>query len=84
MKKVIDGFPPMVDGSPVAFFCELYQEVNLKGSKTIPLIVEIKQQFIDDSCIKNIERLTVEYDPLARVGKSYTLLSEEITPPKIP
>ncbi|SFP97084.1 flavin reductase family protein [Hydrogenimonas thermophila] len=84
MKKLIDGFPPMVDGSPAAFFCELYQEVDLKGSKTIPLIVEIKQQFIDDSCIKDIERLMIDYEPLARVGKSYALLSKEITPPQIP
>jgi len=84
MKRVIDGFPPMVSDSPVAFFCELYQEVDLKESKTIPLIVEIKQQFIDDSCIKDSERLVIDYEPLARVGKSYALLSEEITPPKIP
>jgi len=84
MKRVIDDFPPMVSGSPVAFFCELYQEVDLKGSKTIPLIVEIKQQFIDDSCIKDRERLVIDYNPLARVGKNYALLSEEITPPKIP
>jgi len=84
MKRVIDGFPPIVNDSPVAFFCELYQEVDLKGSKTIPLIVEIKQQFIDDSCIKDKKRLVIDYAPLVRVGKSYALLSEEITPPNIP
>jgi len=84
IQHLIDGFPPMVEGSPVAFFCELYQEIDLKGSKTIPLIVEIKQQFIDESCIQDQERLAISYEPVARVGKSYALLSEEITPPKIP
>jgi len=84
MKKLVDGFPPMVDGSPSALFCELYQEIDLKGSKTIPLIIEIKQHFIDDSYIKDLDHLRVDYEPLARVGKSYALLSNEIAPPEIP
>jgi len=84
MKRVVDNFPPMAMGSPVAFFCELYQEVNLKGSKTIPLIVEIKQQFIDDSYIKDKKELIIDYNPLARIGKYYALLSKKISPPMIP
>jgi flavin reductase (DIM6/NTAB) family NADH-FMN oxidoreductase RutF len=84
VKRLADGFPPMVEGSPVAFFCELYQEVELKGSKTIPLIVEIEHQFVDDACITDKERLTIEFEPVARVGKSYALLGEEIVPPRIP
>ena len=31
-KYMVDEFPPMVDGSPVAFFCELYQEIDLNYS----------------------------------------------------
>lgn len=84
LKEAVEGFPPMVEGSPVAFFCELHQEIDLKGSKTIPLILEIKRQFVDDACITDRERLTIEFRPVARVGKSYVQLGEEIVPPDIP
>ncbi len=82
-KEVVEGFPPMVTGVPSAFFCEFYQEIDLKGSKTIPLIVEIKAQFIDDKIISDKEKITLDYAPVARVGKSYALLGKNITPPTI-
>ena len=84
LKNIVDGYPPMIKGVPVAFVCDLYSEVDLGQSKTIPLIVEIKQQFIDDAYIGDKERMTIDFDPLARVGKSYALLGEEITPPILP
>ncbi len=83
LKDVVDGFPPMIEGVPSAFFCEFYQEMELKGSKTIPLVVEIKEQYISDEIIVDKERITLDYEPLARVGKSYALLGKKITPPKI-
>jgi len=83
-KKIVEGFPPMVEGTPSAFFCELHQEIDLRGSKTIPLIVEIKEQFIDDAIISDTQRITLDYEPVARVGKSYALLGKKITPPTIP
>jgi len=83
-KKVLEGFPAMVEGVPSAFFCEFYQEIELKGSKTIPLVVEIKSQFIDDAIIADTKRINIEYEPLARVGKSYALLGKKITPPTLP
>ena len=82
-KDVLEGFPPMVKGVPSAFFCEFYQEIELKGSKTIPLVVEIKAQFIDDTIISDKEKITLDYAPVARVGKSYALLGKNITPPTI-
>ncbi len=83
-KEIVEGFPPMVTGVPSAFFCELYQEIDLKGSKTIPLVVEIKEQFIDDAVISDKEKLTLDFAPVARVGKSYALLGKNITPPALP
>jgi len=83
-QEVVDGFPPIVKGVPSAFFCELYQEIDLKGSKTIPLVVEIKAQYIDEKIITDTEKLTLDYEPVARVGKSYALLGKRINPPKIP
>ena len=82
-QEVVEGFPPMVSGVPSAFFCKFYQEIDLKGSKTIPLVVEIKAQFIDDKIISDTEKITLDYAPVARVGKSYALLGKNITPPTI-
>ncbi len=84
LEHIIDDYPPMIKGAPVAFICDLYSEVDLGESKTIPLIVEIKHQFIDDACISDKERMTIDFDAVARVGKSYALLGEEIDPPKTP
>ena len=82
-KDVVEEFPPMVAGVPSAFFCEFYQEIDLKGSKTIPLVVEIKAQFIDDAVLIDKENMTLKYEPIARVGKSYALLGKNITQPTI-
>jgi flavin reductase (DIM6/NTAB) family NADH-FMN oxidoreductase RutF len=83
LKDIKNTFPPMVDGVASAFFCEFYQEIELKGSKTIPLIVEIKEQYINDKILTDTDRITLDYEPVARVGKSYALLGKKITPPKI-
>ena len=82
-KEILKDFPPMVENVPSAFFCEFYQEIDLKGSKTIPLIVEIKAQFLDDKIITDKEKITIDFNPLARVGKSYATLGKSITPPDI-
>jgi len=83
--KVLEDFPPMVEGVPSAFFCTLHQEVDLKGSKTIPVILEIQQQYIADACVqKEDEKVTISFKPVARIGKKYAFLGEEIEPPKIP
>ena len=84
LRDVVDGFPPMIKGVVSAFFCEFYQEMELKGSKTIPLVVEIKEQYISDDIIVDKEKMILDYEPLARVGKSYALLGKKIPAPKIP
>jgi len=80
-QDIMDGFPPMVQDTPSAFFCELYQEIELQDSKTIPLIVEIKAQYIAQRLITDTQTLQWEYEPLARIGRSYALLGEKIQPP---
>ena len=82
--QMLKDFPPLIEGTPSAFFCELHQEIDLKGSKTIPLILEIKEQYIDDTIISDTQKITLDYEPLARVGKSYATLGKKITPPQIP
>jgi len=83
LRDVVADYPPMVEGVPSAFFCDFYQELELKDSKTIPLVVEIKEQYIDDSILSDREKITLDYEPVARVGKSYALLGKKITPPTI-
>ena len=83
-KKLYKDFPPMVKDIQVAYFCTLFQEVELKGSNTIPIIIEIKHMHIDDKIVTNKEKLYFEVDPIARVGKSYANMGEDITPPDIP
>ena len=83
-RRLVEGFPPMVAGVPVAFFCTLYREIELEGSKTIPLVLKIERQFVDDACIEDPERMTIDFDPLARVGTSYAKLGERLEAPEIP
>lgn len=79
-EHTLDGFPPMVKDVPVAFFCELYEEIKLGDSKTIPVILEIKTQYIAESHLTDAERMTIDFDPVARVGRSYKFLGETISP----
>lgn len=79
-----DGYPPMIKGVPTAYFCELNQEIDLGGGSTIPLILNLKQIFVDDEVIVDKEKLTIAFKPVARIGKSYAFLGEEIDAPMIP
>ena len=80
--KVIDeNFPPIVKDVPLAFFCHLHSEVELKGSKTIPLILEIKKEYAKDGVID--ENLRTNFKPIARVGGEYAFLCEPIKPPEM-
>lgn len=83
-QEMIEGFPPMPEGIKVAFFCEYLQEVDLKGSKTIPVIVEIKHLYLNNEIISDKEKITLEFSSIARVGRGYSTLDKSITAPEIP
>ncbi len=84
-KKIVEDFPPMIKTTPSAFFCTLHQEITLQGSKTIPLILEIKHQYIDKQYTTQEEdKITISFSPVVRIGKKYAFLGQEIQPPKIP
>ena len=83
-QDVIKGFPPMPKGIKIAFFCEYLQEVDLKGSKTIPVIVEIKHLYLDEKIISDTEKLSLTFSSIARVGRGYAKLNESIIAPEIP
>jgi len=71
--KKVEGFPPMIEDVSVAFFCELNQEIILEGSPTIPLILEIKQSFVDENPKK----------PISRVARTYAKIGEPLDAPTI-
>ena len=83
-KSVVEGYPPMIEGVPAAYFCDLNQEIDLGGGTTVPLVLNVKEIFIDDKNIKDRERLTISFKPVARIGKSYAFLGEEVDAPAIP
>jgi len=82
--SLLDGYPPMISTVPTAYFCELNQEIDLGGGSTIPLVLNVKQIFVDDEMIIDKERISISFKPVARIGKSYAFLGEEIKAPKIP
>ena len=83
-KEFIEGFPPMIEGVSCAYFCDFNQEVDLGGGSTIPLILNVKHIYVADEAITDKEKMTIEFNPVARIGKSYAFLDDEIAPPKIP
>jgi flavin reductase (DIM6/NTAB) family NADH-FMN oxidoreductase RutF len=84
MEKVLEGFPPIPKGIKVAFFCEYLQEVELKGSNTIPVIVEIKHLYLDDKIITDKKKINLAFSSIARVGRGYASLREDVETPEIP
>jgi len=83
-KTICDGYPPMIKGVPSAYFCDFNQEIDLGGGSTIPLVLNVREIYVDDNVITDKERVSINFDPVARIGKSYAFLGEEIPAPTIP
>jgi len=80
----VEEFPPMIENASVAYSCSLNQIVDLGESKTIPVIVNIENIFVDDKALESNEKPIVNFNPVARVAREYALLGEKIKAPKIP
>jgi len=83
-EQVFKDYPPMIKDVPSAYFCTLNQEIDLGGGSTIPLVLNVKQIFVKDTAITDAERLSISFDPVARIGKRYAFLGEEVESPSIP
>lgn len=83
-EQVFKDYPPMIKDVPSAYFCTLNQEIDLGGGSTIPLVLNVKQIFVKDTAITDVERLSISFDPVARIGKRYAFLGEEVEAPSIP
>ena len=83
--KENDTYPPRILSAPVAYYCELNQEIDLgENSRTIPLVLNVHQMFVDDTIITDEEHMSIDFNPVARIGKRYAFLGEEIDAPTIP
>ena len=80
-KKVLDNYPPIVDGVKSAIFCDFYKEIELEGSKTIPIILEVNSYFFEDNVID--EKLNINLNNIGRSGKEYLKDSIKVTPPTL-
>jgi len=78
-QKVLEGYPPMPAGIKAAMFGTYMQEVDLQGSQTIPVIIEIEHLYLDEAIISDPEKLKLEIDAVARMGGSYRLLGENVS-----
>ena len=83
-EEIFENYPAMIKDVPCAYFCDFNQEIDLGGGSTIPLVLNVKQIFVNDEVITDKQRMTIEFKPVARIGKSYAFLGEEIAPPVIP
>jgi flavin reductase (DIM6/NTAB) family NADH-FMN oxidoreductase RutF len=64
----IENFPPIINSSQSALFCEYYGEIDIP-SDTKPLILEIKKQFIRDDKID--DEMHIDLDNIGRVGATF-------------
>lgn len=83
-ESIFDKYPSIIKDVPCAYFCEFNQEIDLGEGSTIPVVLNVKQIYVKDKNITDKERITIEFNPVARIGKSYAFLGDEIAPPKIP
>ena len=70
---MLKGYPPMIASTKTALFCELFEELDI-GGKTIPVILKIDVQYIDDNIID--EKDNIRLDNIGRVGKSFAKIVE--------
>ena len=74
-KKVLEGFPPMVADAKCALFCEFVKTIDL-GNRYEPVILEIKQMYINDENIDENGHITLEN--IGRVGLEYLVDSTRV------
>lgn len=83
-ERMFEGYPPVIAGVPCAYVCDFNQEIDLGGGSTIPLILNVKQVYVNDKNITDKKRLSIAFKPVARIGRSYAFLGHEASAPMLP
>ena len=81
MEQILEGYPPVPKGIRTAMFGSYLQEVDLKGSQTVPVIIEVAHLYIDESIITDPEKLKLSFDAIARIGGEYRMLGDALPTP---
>ncbi len=72
-EHMVDGFPPIIRSTQSALFCEFYQQVDIPG-KTVPLILEIKKQYIEEGRLD--DRFHVHVENVGRAGVRFKAMAD--------
>jgi len=81
MEHMLEGYPPLPKGIKTAMFGSYLQEVDLKGSQTVPVIIEVAHLYINESIITDPEKLKLSFDAIARMGGEYRVLGDTLPTP---
>lgn len=68
-KEIFDNFPPMIKNATVAYTCTFNQLIDIGDAETQPIVLNVKNIYINDN---------KKLNPIARVGREYSLLSDRI------
>lgn len=71
-KRILEDYPPMIESSHSALFCDFYSKIDIPG-KTVPLVLELKFQYIQDERINEKNHITLEN--IARCGSYFKSMS---------
>ncbi len=83
-KELIKDFPPMIENSSVVYTCTFNQIIDLGDARTIPVILNVENIYIDDKNLETNPRVKVNFNPVARVAREYAFLTKRIKAPTIP
>ncbi len=75
--SILPDYPPVPTGIKAAMFGTYLQEMDLKGSATVPVVITIEHLFIDAAILTDPQSLALSLDTVARVGDHYTRLGSD-------
>jgi hypothetical protein len=64
---MVEGYPPVIGSSPIAYFCDFDQEIKLEGESAIPLLLRINEIFVHDKIITKSDSLRIKFDALGHI-----------------
>ena len=74
---IAEGYPPMIEGADSALFCDFFQTIDLPDSRTIPLVLKVKSQFVQEGI--SDKNLGFVLKNIGRVGRGYHHTDDELT-----
>ena len=71
-RELFKDFPPAIENATVSFACTFNQMIDLKDTRTQPIVLNVKNIYIDEE---------KEFKPVARVSREYAFLSKRVEAP---